>query len=159
MKKEVGVRLREARVSDGELLASYFLEDSHFTSLPMDAMTQTLYEVEKHPIMILKEEVLVGFFILQVGIGVEPYTDNPNAILLRAYSIDDRYQGKGYGKESMSSLKAFVNEYFPQVNEVVLAVNHMNIGAQMLYLKSGFYDTKRRINGELGVQFVYSMDL
>ena len=54
-------------MSDGELLASYFLEDSHFTSLPMDAMTQTLYEVEKHPIMILKEEAFVGFFILQVG--------------------------------------------------------------------------------------------
>ncbi|MGX7418525.1 GNAT family N-acetyltransferase [Carnobacterium gallinarum] len=147
--------LREAVVADGSLLEQYVLEDTQFTSLPMDAMTNSLYEIEKHPILILEKESLVGFFILQVGIGVNVYTEDQNAVLLRAYSIDDRFQGKGYGKRSLEILPAYIQEQFPMSKKVILAVNHGNISAQMLYLKADFYDTKRRIHGEKGTQFIF----
>lgn len=153
------VFLREAVVADGAMLEQYVLEDSQFTVLPMEAMTTSLYAIEKHPILIMEAEKVVGFFILQVGIGVSQYTEDEDAVLLKAYSIDDRFQGKGYGKRSLEVLPAFVKAYFPKSKKVVLAVNHGNISAQMLYLKAHFYDTKRRIHGVKGLQFIFELTI
>lgn len=159
MSHMVDIYLREAVVADGPILESYQLEDSQYTTMPMEAMTESLHIIEKYPILILVENDLAGFFILEIGMDVQIYTDEPNTVLLRAYSIDDRFQGKGYGKLSLERLHGFVETKFPSIKKVVLAVNHGNISAQMLYLKAGFYDTKRKIHGIKGVQFVFEMDI
>ena len=87
---------------------------------------------------------MVGFFILQWG-DIQPYSCDEDALLLRAYSIQQQYQGQGFAKQSMHELPVFVNGYFPDVRKVVLGVNRKNKLAQKVYLAGGFEDTGRRV--------------
>ncbi|WP_306659888.1 GNAT family N-acetyltransferase [Bacillus sp. AFS002410] len=80
-------------------------------------------------------------------------------MLLRAYSIDSNFQGKGIAKQSLKLLPDFVKAHFPEKNEIILGVNHKNIAAQHVYLKSGFVDKGVRVMGKKGELFVMHMDL
>lgn len=148
--------LREATIADAVLFENYQLEEPPYTVKPMTAMTDSLHETKKHPILILKKETLVGFFILQKEKGFPNYPTKENALLLYAHSIDERFQKKGYGKLSMERLPLFIKQNFDSINEIVLAVDYDNLSGQMLYLKAGFIDTKKRYK-EAGVyKFIYS---
>ncbi|GAK03999.1 hypothetical protein JCM19037_2370 [Geomicrobium sp. JCM 19037] len=127
-------------------------EQEKFTSLP-----SAMGEVQKgqYRIVILQDNEPVGFFLLHATKRVQEYTDNPHAMLLTALSIDYKQQGKGIAKKSMNQLPAFVREEFPGCDQVVLAVNHRNIAAQMVYKRVGFTDSERRIEGPIGEQYVY----
>lgn len=159
MNQRADIRLREAVLTDSHLLEQYQLQDSKYTTMPMKAATDSLRSLDIFPVLILAEDDLVGFFTLKTGVEVKTYTDEPNVLLLKSYSIDDRFQGKGFGKLSLQKVHGFVAEKFPGIKKVVLGVNKANIAAQLLYLKIGFLDTKRRIEGSLGVQFVLEMEI
>lgn len=88
---------------------------------------------------------------------VKEYSDNPQAMLLTALSINQAKQGKGYAKQAMLLLKEFVTTEFPYCNEIVLAVNHKNIAAQQLYGKTGFHATGKRKIGPIGEQLIMSL--
>ena len=75
------------------------------------------------------EDTLVTFFVLHKKEGVRPYSKNPNAILLRTFSTDFRYQGKGYALKTLLLQPEFVKENFKDINEIVLAVNLKNEAA------------------------------
>ena len=62
--------------------------------------------------------------------------------------------GKGYAKQAMLQLPAFVANYFPWCDEIVLAVNHRNQRAKNLYRSSGFIDKGRRRIGPIGEQHI-----
>ena len=99
---------------------------------------------------------MVGFLILQTGNSVLNYVSNLNAILLKAHSVDKRYQKQGYGKASMEKLPEYIEERFSSINEIVLLIDYDNISGQMMYLKSGFKDTKKKVKEADGYKFVYS---
>ncbi len=82
--------------------------------------------------------------------GVKPYSENPKAMLLRAFSTDLHHQGKGYAKESLMLLPEFVRAKFPDFNNIVLAVNVKNTAAQSLYKKCGYLDEGIRKMGRKG---------
>jgi RimJ/RimL family protein N-acetyltransferase len=132
-------------------------EQLRFTALPINVLESA--EGRHHPTVILDDEVPVGFFILHSSSRVQEYTDNPNAILLTAFSINYNKQGKGFAKRGLSLLKEFTNEQFPSCDEIVLAVNQLNIPAQKLYGQVGFMDTGRRKMGEIGEQMIMSLSL
>lgn len=96
------------------------------------------------------------FFDLHKGEGTKPYSTNDKAILLRAFSTDYRYQGKGYAKQALQLLPAFVKENFHEINEIVLAVNVRNEAAQGLYKKCGFVDEGVREMGPKGELIIMS---
>ncbi|MER1954281.1 GNAT family N-acetyltransferase [Desemzia incerta] len=148
------IQLREAMIEDIPKLENYAIESNTYMIKPMDALTESLHETGKHPILILKGNDLVGFFILQFGIGVSRYTDNPNAVLFKAHSIDLRYQSQGYAKKSLELLPDYVREYYPDVDEIVLSVAVDNISSQMLYVRSGFLNSLKRININDKVEYV-----
>jgi RimJ/RimL family protein N-acetyltransferase len=131
-------------------------EQERFTALPIGMLEITH---ERYPIVILSEEIPVGFFVLHSSSRVIEYTDNLHALLLTAFSINHTQQGKGYAKKAMKLLKGFVNDEFPGCNEIVLAVNKRNIPAQKLYEKVGFKDTSRRKIGEIGEQLILSLSV
>ncbi len=116
-------------------------------------------EVKKgqHPIVILDFSKPVGFFLLHANERVKEYSDNPDAMLLTALSINHMEQGKGYAKKGMYELRVFVKNEFPTCTEIVLAVNHKNLPAQQLYKKAGFTNTGRTKMGNIGQQFIYSL--
>lgn len=153
------IELKEATIEDIPLLESYLLEDDQYTAMPIDAMTESLHETQKYPILIIKEESLVGFFILQKDKLIKNYPLSKETLFLQNHSIDQRFQKKGYGKLSMELLPAFIQEHFEEINEVVLTVDHDNLSGQMLYLKSGFKDTKKRIKEKDTYKFIYAKKL
>ncbi|MBO8173308.1 MAG: GNAT family N-acetyltransferase [Bacillaceae bacterium] len=133
-------------------------EQEQFTALPIELLRENLEEKhDQHGIVILSDHEPVGFFVLHSSDRVKEYTDNPNAMLLAALSINYSQQGKGFAQKGMKQLKSFIKKEFPACNEVVLAVNHKNIPAQQLYKKVGFKDTGRRKIGKIGEQLILSL--
>lgn len=153
------ITLREAVIEDGPKLENYAIDSNPYIIKPMDALTESMHETEKHPILILKDEELIGFFILQLGVGVSKFSDNPKAILFKAHSIDLNYQGKGYAKKSLELLPDYVLYHYPMVNEIVLSVSIDNISSQMLYLRCGFSNTNKRISIGNSVEFILVKNL
>lgn len=153
-----GVELHNYKTEFFESLSEFRLpeEQERFTSLPI-AMLEA--SEGRYPIVILSESHPVGFFVLHTSSRVQDYTDNPNAMLLTAFSIDHQQQGKGYAKKGLLQIDHFIREFFQHCNEIVLAVNHKNIVAQKVYEKVGYQDTGRRKIGKLGEQFIYSYTL
>ena len=129
------------------ILSDYDLSEKQirFTSLPSEAM--------------LSGGEPVGFFVLHGWEGVKTYSDNRSAILVRAYSINVKFQGKGIAKKSLFILDSFVKSNFPGSNEIILAVNHQNTVAQHLYKVSGFIDKGIRVMGRMGEQYIYHKEL
>ncbi|MCP3032288.1 GNAT family N-acetyltransferase [Halobacillus sp. A1] len=126
-------------------------EQERFTALP-----NRFSEVAEgeHRVVIVSDDVPVGFFLLHETDRVKEFSTNPHAMLLTALSINHPEQGKGYARQGMLLLESFVREKFPECNEIVLAVNHTNIAAQKLYVKAGFHDTGKRILGPIGEQYL-----
>lgn len=112
---------------------------------------------EKFIVTILLEETPIGFFILDKGNDRMELTDNAKSLLIRSYSINPEYQGKGYGKHIMQSVENYVREqYKDRIEELILSVNIQNERAYHIYLKAGFEDTGRQITGIRGTQYVLS---
>ncbi|SHS11412.1 ribosomal-protein-alanine acetyltransferase [Mycobacteroides abscessus subsp. abscessus] len=127
-----------------------------FTALPSHVL-----EVQEgqFPIVIVEDDVPVGFFILHSTSRVKEYSNNRNAMLLTAFSIDYSKQGRGYAKQGLLLLKKYIQNQFPSCDEIVLGVNHQNVPAQNLYARVGFQDTGRRVIGSLGEQFVMTLHI
>ncbi|MDU1848130.1 GNAT family N-acetyltransferase [Niallia sp. RD1] len=142
-------------------LENYLLseEQLYYTSTPLDALEKCLVEEDRHPVVILKDGMVAGFFVLHGWDGVKDYSENKGAILMRAYSIQHSYQGQGIGRESMEQLIPFVKEQFPAKKEVILAVNVKNTRAQYVYHKAGFDDNGRRVMGPKGELIIFSREL
>lgn len=130
-----------------------------YTAFPADALEKCKEDPERHPVVILYDNHPAGFFVLHGWSGVKDYSDNQNAMLLRAYSINLSFQGKGIATKSILLLKNFVKEHFPEVDEIILTVNHSNIMAQNVYKKGGFVDQGRRAMGREGEMYIYHLFL
>jgi len=141
-------------------LEKYFLpeEQLKYTGLPLDNIEKCKIEDARHAILILLNDEPVGFFVLHGWEGVKAYSENEDAILLRAYSVNMEYQGKGIAKQSLKLLPSFVKENFPGKNEIILAVNHKNEAAQHVYKKGGFIDKGVRVMGRKGQLFIMHMN-
>lgn len=133
-------------------------EQSQFTTSIDECINQRkdLEDVNKLIVVIRSNETPVGFFILDNGSDRMELTDNPKSLLIRSYSINPIYQGKGYGKYAMESVENYTKEKYDGIEELVLSVNIQNERAYHLYLKAGFEDTGRQINGIRGAQYVLS---
>ncbi|WP_078394657.1 GNAT family N-acetyltransferase [Shouchella patagoniensis] len=131
-------------------------EQGQFTALPKEI--ENVIDGQHRMIIVTNDEP-VGFFLLHNTKRVQEYTDNPNAMLLTAFSINQIHQGKGYAKKGMRKLKNFVHTKFENCNEIVLAVNYKNSAAQQLYKKVGFVDTGKRKIGKIGEQIIMNLKI
>ncbi|MBO1580727.1 GNAT family N-acetyltransferase [Bacillus sp. XF8] len=145
-----------------EIIEAFILpsEQIQFTAKPSDLLEKAKKDVTRNVVVIMaNHHTPVGIFALQSGARVAEYTDNPNALLLVAFSINYEKQGKGYAKKGLTLLHDFVASHFPNKNEIVLAVNERNIPAQKLYLQVGFEDRGQRRMGPIGRQLVLYLPL
>ncbi|MEK4084133.1 GNAT family N-acetyltransferase [Psychrobacillus sp. FSL K6-1415] len=143
-----------------------FISNFH---LPPDKLQFTCYPLEKikaptasHEIihiLILNKDIPVGYFALENGEKVLKYTNNLNARLLTAFSINNDFQGKGFAKQGLLLLPRFVKKNFQNVNEVVLGVNKRNTAAINLYKKTGFIDHNEIFLGPSGEQHIMHLDI
>jgi RimJ/RimL family protein N-acetyltransferase len=126
-------------------------EQAQFTSLPQDTLDEALAE-NQHPVVIVSDDRPVGFFVLKMGDSMQQLVGNERAMLIRTLSVHKTYQGKGYTKTGMCILPSFVQQHFPDVDELMLAVNKRNTAAETLYKRVGFVDRGIRREGPVGMQ-------
>jgi RimJ/RimL family protein N-acetyltransferase len=134
-------------------------DQKKFTAMPSDALKICEEDPSRNPVVIMASGVPVGFFVLHAGENIRDFTANPNAMVIRALSINRKEQGKGYAKEAMLQLLAFVPTHFPEINELILAVNFKNEPAKKLYEKAGFQDRGQIKHGPVGPQYVLHYEL
>ncbi len=67
-----------------------------------------------------KNEV-VGFFVLHRYYQHEGYDTPENVVYIRSLSINEKYQGFGYGTKIMMSLPQYVQGVFPDFNHLYLS--------------------------------------
>lgn len=90
--------------------------------------------------LIEKESEPIGFFNLDLGYADQYDFAGATELGLRAFFIDVRHQGFGYGKVAASLLKPYVRQQHPGYSALVLTVNCKNAGAYRVYQHSGFED-------------------
>ena len=134
-------------------------EQLRYTAMPAECIELSNIDASRFPVLAIEEGQLVTFFVLHLGEGISPYTTNKHAILIRAFSTDFRYQGKGYAKIALSLLPKFVRSNFQHMKEIILAVNVKNLAAQSLYKKCGFVDEGERRIGTKGELIIMSYSL
>lgn len=113
-------------------------------------------DFQKSVITIMYNDEPIGFFILDKGNDKLKLTDNKFAILLRSFSLNPIYQGKGLGKKSVLLITDLLRQKYPETNEIVLSVNVRNISAYNTYLNTGFVDTEKYVEGIMGQQHILS---
>ncbi|MGI2327984.1 GNAT family N-acetyltransferase [Planococcus sp. YIM B11945] len=153
-RKDVSLHRYTSKVAVKYDLPSDQLE---FTGLPQDIIKRDAENPLKHLIVIKAGEEVAGFFELDESDDRKKYSNNPKALLLRGYSVNPKFQGRGIATGSIYALPEFILSEFSNFNEVVLGVNARNIPAQRLYVKAGFEDTGRRIMRSTGEQIVMCM--
>lgn len=136
----------------------YQLQDDQlrYTAMPSECIELSKGDAHRLPVLAIEEDQLVTFFVLHHGEGTSTYTTNKQAILIRAFSTDHRYLGRGYAKKALSLLPAFIQFHFQDMTEIILAVNVKNTAAQSLYRKCGFVDSGERRMGPKGELIVMS---
>jgi RimJ/RimL family protein N-acetyltransferase len=152
------MKLTRFREEYAHLIETYTLseEQLRFTGHPVESVALCRVNPNRHAILGIEDAVLVTYFALHEQEGVQRFSDNPAAILLRTFSTDYHHLGKGYGKGALERLPAFMQQAFPHIEEIVLAVNEGNELARRLYEKGGYQDTGRRVMGRKGMLIVMS---
>ena len=103
--------------------------------------------VEYIPFAIYVHETLVGFIMHAYE------EDTTNMYWINGLLIDERYQGKGYGKAAMLEIIHWIKTKFPQCKEIRLTVYKDNEVARKLYKNLGFLPTGE-VLGEMDVFYL-----
>jgi len=132
-------------------------EQAKFTSSIDECKKDEVFsDSQKSVITIMYNDKPIGFFILDTGAAKTKLTDNKFAILLRSFSLNPNYQGKGLGKKAILLITDLLRQKYTEINEIVLSVNVRNINAYHTYLNAGFVDTQKYIEGIMGQQHILS---
>jgi RimJ/RimL family protein N-acetyltransferase len=155
------VQLCFYRFEHDAVLQAFYLpkEQEKFTTLPTEVIDLSIQDERCYPVVILSRDTPVGFFVLHDSKDIQAITNNPNAMLFGSFSINYIHQGKGYAKKALHLLPEFIMKHFPNINEIVLAVNEKNVAARQLYKKSGFEDKGLRRLGKIGMQLILHYSL
>ncbi|EAR07680.1 GNAT family N-acetyltransferase [Reinekea blandensis] len=114
----------------------------------------------RHPFVLETNGTLVGFFHIDTGYADEYDFAHAGDVGLRAFLIDHRHQGNGFGRQTMTHLPRLMQTHFPHAKRLVLTVNCKNPTAYQLYCRNGFIDDGELYHGgAAGPQHVLRMPL
>jgi RimJ/RimL family protein N-acetyltransferase len=112
-----------------------------------------------HKHVVLVGDEVVGFFVIDTAYSQNYDFCSEGALGLRAFFIDSRHQGKGYGKSSVAALKPYLQQAYSQNSKIYLTVNCKNLSAYRCYSKYGFTDTDELYcGGAAGPQYIMLME-
>ena len=106
----------------------------------------------QHLFVITKQEVVVGYFKLDIAYSSEQSFCPKEGIGLRGFAIDPSQQGKGLGTQASKLIPGYVKRYYPEFNKIYLSVNCKNPVAKKCYLNSGFKESGIQVDGPVGPQ-------
>ncbi|WP_421782346.1 GNAT family N-acetyltransferase [Kiloniella litopenaei] len=117
----------------------------------IDPITLSLTNMDRDSYVMETSGHIIGFFQIDA---------RQNQLELHEVFIDHRHQGKGHGKEFMSSLAPFLRKNYPRANAVFLTVNCRNSHAKRLYEFGDFIDTgDLKKDGPAGPQHIMKKSL
>ena len=132
-------------------------EQEVFSGRAQETLPVAEAEPRRHPYAVVEAGQPVGFFVLDET----PSEADPRAdLLLRAFFVDRRAQGRGVATAAVRALEALVRSEFPRTRRVVLTVNQRNQAARAVYLRGGFVDAgELYLGGSAGPQHVLRLAL
>lgn len=130
------------------------------TGQPENAIRLSQKNKDYHPILLVNQSnEIYTFFVLDYGDDKFKYTSNPNSLLLRSFSTNERFLRKEYAFSALSLLSKYVQTNYPNIQEIVLGVNKKNLVAQNLYKKAGFEEKTKTYIGKRGIQLIFSKSI
>ncbi|EEE48755.1 N-acetyltransferase family protein [Staphylococcus capitis] len=131
-----------------------------YSSLPKTVLDDALNDENRVANIAMNQEgQVVGFFILHQYYQHEGYDTPENVVYVRSLSVNEKYQGHGYGTKMMMFLPQYVQELFPDFNHLYLVVDAENKGAWNVYERAGFMHTATKEEGPIGKERLYYLDL
>ena len=115
-------------------------DQKNFVASNLYSIAEARFNPELTPMGIYAGETMVGFLMY----GLEP---EKNRWWLVRLMIDERYQGKGYGREAMREVIGLLRQN-PGCDRIYLSYEPENITAEMLYKSFGFRATGEMEDGE-----------
>lgn len=100
---------------------------------------------------LLVEDIPVAFLLLKRPPVLPAWADEHSATL-HALQVDQRHQGKGYGKACLHALPDVARQAFPQIKGLELSVDADNVAAIALYAKFGWVDSGEAYRGRIGYE-------
>lgn len=123
---------------------------------------ETLPQAERDPdrtpyVIVAPTGEPAGFFVLDAAPSP---ADADAGITLRAFFVDERFQGRGIAAAALDALPKVIREHHPEVVRAVLTVNCRNESAREVYLRHGWVDTGALyLGGDAGPQHVLTLDV
>lgn len=131
-----------------------------YSSLPITVLKDALNDDNRVAnIAINSHGQVVVFFVLHQYYQHEGYDTPRQVIYVRSLSINEKYQGHGYGTKIMMHIPEYVQTLFPDFNHLYLVVDAENQGAWNLYERAGFIHTATKEEGPIGKERLYYLDL
>ncbi|MGX0740489.1 RimJ/RimL family protein N-acetyltransferase [Staphylococcus capitis] len=131
-----------------------------YSSLPKSVLDDALNDENRVANIAMNQEgQVVGFFVLHQYYQHEGYDTPENVVYVRSLSVNEKYQGHGYGTKMMMFLPQYVQELFPDFNHLYLVVGAENKGAWNVYERAGFMHTATKEEGPIGKERLYYLDL
>lgn len=111
-------------------------------------LEQTRLDRHSEAMAVLAGERVVGFYRLDFSVSaIAGRPLGEPSVGLRAYVIDRRQQGRGYGTLAMRACAEDLRRRYPERRLLALTVNVRNPAAYAVYLKAGFVDTGELYHG------------
>ncbi|MEX6365586.1 GNAT family N-acetyltransferase [Staphylococcus haemolyticus] len=131
-----------------------------YSSLPKSVLDDALTDENRVANIAINEYGdVVGFFVLHQYYQHEGYDTPENVVYVRSLSINEKFQGNGYGTTMMMYLPQYVQDLFPDFNHLYLVVDAENKGAWNVYERAGFMHTATKEEGPIGKERLYYLDL
>ncbi len=131
-----------------------------YSSLPESVLDDALSDSNRVANIAINEYGdVVGFFVLHQYYQHEGYDTPENVVYVRSLSINEKFQGNGYGTTMMMYLPQYVQDLFPDFNHLYLVVDAENKGAWNVYERAGFMHTATKEEGPIGKERLYYLDL
>src|SRR3954468_22919133 len=122
-------------------------DQERFAGRLADTLPAAEADPERTPVAIVADAEPVGFFVLQRGPAAGVLAPEARDVLLRAFLVDSRFQGRGIATRALVALPGFVAAHLPGVQRIVLSVNVRNPVAIRTYRRAGFADTGALYHG------------
>jgi ribosomal protein S18 acetylase RimI-like enzyme len=100
---------------------------------------------------LLAQDIPVAFLLLKRPPVLPAWADEHSATL-HALQVDQRAQGKGYGKACLRALPEAARQAWPEIRGLELSVDADNAAAIALYAKHGYVDSGEAYKGRIGYE-------
>ncbi|MCD9072136.1 GNAT family N-acetyltransferase [Staphylococcus chromogenes] len=131
-----------------------------YSSLPKEVLDDALEDLNRVANVVFNEKgEIIGFFVLHQHYQHEGYDTPEEVVYIRSLSINEAYQGHGYGTKIMMNLPEYVQTVFPDFSHLYLVVDAENEAAWNVYERAGFMHTATKEEGPIGKERLYYLDL